>query len=49
VLVGADAEAVKLRLEKGEEIALRRADIKKAKLVLTDALIAFTTQPTPTN
>ncbi|HQT46044.1 MAG: ribosome maturation factor RimP [Acidocella sp. 20-63-7] len=49
VLVGANSEEVKLRMEKGEEIALKRADIKKAKLVLTDALIAFTTQPTPTN
>jgi ribosome maturation factor RimP len=48
VLVGADAEAVQLRIEGGEVIALKRADIKKAKLVLTDALIAFSTQETDT-
>jgi ribosome maturation factor RimP len=38
-----DAEIVRLRLEKDEIIELKRADIRKAKLVLTDALIAFTT------
>jgi len=48
-LLGATAEAVELKIETGETLALRRADIKKAKLILTDALIAFTTQPTPTN
>ena len=46
-LVEADAETVRLRVEKDEIIALKRADIRKAKLVLTDELIAFTTQPTP--
>jgi hypothetical protein len=30
-------------------VALKRADIRKAKLVLTDELIAFSTQPTVTN
>lgn len=49
VLVGADEEAVKLKVETGEIVALSRTDIKKAKLILTDALIAFTTQTTPTN
>ena len=48
-LIGADAEFARLKLESGEAIELSRADIKKAKLVLTDALIAFTTQPTVTN
>jgi ribosome maturation factor RimP len=48
-LVGADAETVRLTLEKDEIVELRRTDIRKAKLVLTDALIAFTTQPTATN
>jgi ribosome maturation factor RimP len=43
-LLGADAEDVKLKIETGETVTLRRADIKKAKLILTDALIAFTTQ-----
>jgi ribosome maturation factor RimP len=49
VLVGADEETAQLKAETGEVLALRRADIRKAKLVLTDALIAFTTQPTLTN
>ncbi len=40
VLLGADAQVVRLRLEQ-EEIALQRADMKKAKLVMSDALIAF--------
>lgn len=48
-LVDADAEIVRLKIEKDEIIDLRRADIRKAKLVLTDALIAFTTQPVVTN
>ena len=48
-LAETDAEIVRLRLEKDEIIELRRADIRKAKLVLTDALIAFTTQPQETN
>ena len=47
-LVDADAEQVRLKLEKDEIVELRRADIRKAKLVLTDALIAFTTQPPST-
>jgi ribosome maturation factor RimP len=34
-------------LDTGETAALKRADIRKAKLILTDALIAFTTHPTP--
>jgi ribosome maturation factor RimP len=49
VLLGADEDTVRMKIEAGEEIALRRADIKKAKLVLTDRLIAFTTQPILTN
>jgi ribosome maturation factor RimP len=49
LLVGADEETAQLKIETGEVLALKRADIRKAKLVLTDALIAFTTQPTLTN
>ena len=45
VVLGADEEAATLKLEKGEVVALKLADIAKAKLVLTDALIKFTTQP----
>jgi ribosome maturation factor RimP len=48
-LVGADAETAKLQLETGETVELPRSDIKKAKLVLTDELIKFTTQPKVTN
>jgi ribosome maturation factor RimP len=43
VLLGADAQAVRLKIESGEALALNRADIKKAKLILTDALIKFST------
>jgi len=45
VLVGADEDTARLKIETGEELELKRADIRKAKLILTDALIAFTTQP----
>ncbi len=48
-LVGADAQTARLRLESGEIAELPRADIRKARLVLTDALIAFTSQPKVTN
>ena len=49
-LAETDAETVRLRMEKDEIIELKRADIRKAKLVLTDALIAFTTtQPQESN
>ncbi|MCB5944006.1 ribosome maturation factor RimP [Acidocella sp. KAb 2-4] len=48
-LAGADAETVRLKLDTGDDVELRRADIRKAKLVLTDELIAFTTQPKVTN
>lgn len=48
-LVGADAALVRLKLENGETVELARTDIRKAKLVLTDALIAFTTHPKVTN
>ncbi len=48
-LIGADSETARLRLDDGEIVELRRTDIRKAKLVLTDELIAFTTQSTVTN
>jgi ribosome maturation factor RimP len=46
-LLQADEQAVTMKLDTGETAALKRADIRKAKLILTDALIAFTTHPTP--
>ena len=49
VVLGADEEAATLKLETGEVVALKLADVAKAKLVLTDALIKFTTQPVLTN
>lgn len=42
VVMGADDETAKLRLDDGQQLELRHADIRKAKLVLTDALIAAT-------
>jgi ribosome maturation factor RimP len=48
-LLGADAEEVRLRAETGETVVLKRADIRKAKLVLTDALIAFSTRDVVAN
>jgi ribosome maturation factor RimP len=42
IALGADAATARLRLEDGSEIALPRDNIRKAKLVLTDELIAAT-------
>jgi len=42
IVLGADGSHGRLRLEDGAEIALPLADLKKARLVLTDELIAAT-------
>ncbi|ONG53388.1 ribosome maturation factor RimP [Pseudoroseomonas deserti] len=42
IILGADAETARLKPEDGPEVALPRADIRRAKLVLTDELIAAT-------
>lgn len=42
IVLGADEQAARLRLDDGSEVALRLADIRRAKLVLTDALIEAT-------
>jgi ribosome maturation factor RimP len=42
IVLGADAEAARLRLDEGGEVVLPRANIRRAKLVLTDELIAAT-------
>jgi ribosome maturation factor RimP len=42
VALGADAETARLRLEDGTEMEFPRAGIRRAKLVLTDRLIAAT-------
>ena len=47
IVLGADDNSGKLRLDDGTEAALPLRDIRRAKLVLTDALIAFTA-PSPT-
>ena len=47
IVLGADDKSGKLRLDDGSEVELPLRDIRRAKLVLTDALIAFTA-PTPT-
>ena len=47
IVLGADEKSAKLRLDDGTEAELALRDIRRAKLVLTDALIAFTA-PSPT-
>ena len=42
IVLGADETAGRLRLDDGTEVALRLTDIRRAKLVLTDALIEAT-------
>jgi len=48
IVLGADADAARLRLDDGSEVSLPHADIRRARLVLTDALIAATATQTPT-
>jgi ribosome maturation factor RimP len=47
IVLGADDKYGKLRLDDGTEAAVPLHDVRRAKLVLTDALIAFTA-PSPT-
>jgi ribosome maturation factor RimP len=49
IVLGADETAARLRLDDGTEVALPLEDIRKAKLVLTDALIEATASPPRTN
>jgi ribosome maturation factor RimP len=42
LILGADDAAARLRLEDGSELTIPRAAMRRAKLVLTDALIAAT-------
>ena len=46
-VLGADAGFARLRLDDGSDVACPLADIRRAKLLLTDALIAATTAPPP--
>ncbi len=49
IVLGADSSHGRLRLDDGHEIALPLADIRKARLVLTDALIAASAPLTTAN
>jgi ribosome maturation factor RimP len=49
IVLGADDTHARMRLDDGTDVALPLADIRRAKLVLTDALIAATAQPLRTN
>ena len=47
--LGADDQAARLRLDDGTEIALPLSGLRRAKLVLTEALIAATAGPPAAN
>ena len=47
IITGADETAARVRLEDGTEVTLPLADLRRAKLILTDELIAATAAPTP--
>jgi ribosome maturation factor RimP len=49
IVLGADDAEARLRLDDGSEAALPLTAIRRAKLVLTDALIAATATPTRPN
>jgi ribosome maturation factor RimP len=49
VVLGADDNAARMRLDDGSEIELPLAGLRRAKLVLTDALIQATPTPIRTN
>ncbi len=49
IVLGADDTHARMRLDDGSEIVMPFADIRRAKLKLTDALIAATSAATPTN
>ena len=49
IVLGADDSAARMRLDDGSEVALPLAGLRRAKLVLTDALIEATATPTRTN
>ncbi len=49
VILGADDQAARMQLDDGSEVSLPLADLRRAKLVLTDALIEATTTPPRTN
>jgi ribosome maturation factor RimP len=48
-LLGAAGGEGRLKLDDGTEVVVLLADIRRARLVLTDALIAATAAPPPVN
>ncbi len=49
IALGADAEFARMRLDDGAEAAFARSNIRRAKLVMTDELIAATAAPQTEN
>ena len=49
IILGADDAAARLRLDDGAEVMLPLADLRRAKLILTDELIAATATPPSLN
>jgi ribosome maturation factor RimP len=49
IVLGADKTHARMRLDTGVEVALPFADLRRAKLLLTDALIAASAAATKTN
>jgi ribosome maturation factor RimP len=49
IVLGADETHGRIRMDDGTEVALPLGDLRRAKLILTDALIAATSQPRPAN
>jgi ribosome maturation factor RimP len=47
IVLGADETVARMRLDDGTDVALPLGDMRRAKLVLTDALIAATARPKP--
>ena len=45
IVLGADDHAARLRIDDGSDVALPLADVRRAKLVLTDELIAASAPP----
>ena len=49
IILGADATHARMRLDDGDEVVLPLADLRRAKLLLTDALIAATAPAPPSD
>lgn len=49
IVLGADATAARMRLDDGSEVSLPMSDVRKARLILTDALIEATKTPQKIN